>query len=179
MVHSEIRSGPNLQGDQDVHHQDSYDLFLATPMSSIVEDAEYVLHRRGIVKLIRRLKDELGIQRTYYAGASIAGQDEFTPENLAVDTDLIALVQSKVFCLIYPTRVVSSALIETGYALGLKKPSILFVRQRQDLPYLLAQAGTGQGSSTLPPIIVEEYFRLSDLGDRFLRLKPWIDQFSS
>jgi hypothetical protein len=53
---------------------------------------------------------------------------------------LQALLESRYFVLLYPKKIVSSVLVEAGWALALGKTSIYFVDERSDLPFLLKQA---------------------------------------
>jgi hypothetical protein len=158
----------------DVDALGSYDLFLATPMSSIVEDREYRTHRLGVMKLIDTLKEKCGITKVYYAAANITSKKDFTSEAAAITDDLRALSRSKAFCLVYPERVVSSALVETGFALGHRKPCILFVRNKRDLPYLLTEAEESSDSDLIPPVIVHQYRSFDDLIEKMISLAPEI-----
>ena len=54
---------------------------------------------------------------------------------------------------------VTSALVEAGYALALRLPCLLFVRNKADLPYLLRQAAQSGARDLLPPL------RIAALGD--------------
>lgn len=155
---------------------DSYDVFLATPMSSIVEDVDYAVHRNGIIHIMKVLKEECRVESVYFAGTAINSKKDFTPENLALQEDLVALSKSKLFFLIYPEKVVSSALVEAGFAIALKKPSLIFAKKRSDLPYLLVEAGGETNNPFLPPIIVEEYSTIVDLGNKLCGLRSELDK---
>jgi nucleoside 2-deoxyribosyltransferase len=47
------------------------------------------------------------------------------------------LQNSGSFVMLYPQKLTSSALFEAGYALALGRPSLFFVRDEKDLPYLM------------------------------------------
>ncbi len=54
---------------------------------------------------------------------------------------------SRTFALVYPEPIVTSALFEAGYALALKLPSRYFVRDRDDLPYLMKELAGFPGAT--------------------------------
>ena len=62
------------------------------------------------------------------------------PEAIAAEKDFSALKSSRHFVMIYPHRVLSSCIVEAGYALGAGIPSTYFVRSDEDLPYALRGA---------------------------------------
>jgi hypothetical protein len=74
-----------------------------------------------------------------YSAAGRIGKD-VDPEAIAAETDLAALIASRNFLMIYPSRLLSSCLLEAGYALVAGTPSVYFVRTDDDLPYLLRGA---------------------------------------
>lgn len=65
---------------------------------------------------------------------------------MALEVDITALNKSKRFLLIYPQKIVSSVLFEAGYAFAANKPTVYFIHNRSDLPFLMRQAeGTKYG----------------------------------
>jgi hypothetical protein len=131
-----------------------YDLFIAAPMSA-VDEATYGEGRAGILATIQRLETAHGFGAIYFAGAEIGGSASFTDRGEALRRDFAALRNANLFALIYPAKIVTSALVEVGYALALRLPCLLLVRDKQDLPYLLNEAGDGVAGDTLPLIQIE------------------------
>ena len=70
----------------------------------------------------------------------IESQRLLPPEDFSLSEDLEALRRSKYFMLVYPERIVSSVLFEAGLAVALGKPSVYFIRDRRNLPFLMKQA---------------------------------------
>ena len=140
-----------------------YAVFLATPMSGFGDEAEYAEHRATMLEAIRLLRDA-GVAPVYFAGEQIHQTSDFTSEHEAFVHDLDALRASSVFFLIYPRRVVSSALIELGIALALEKPIYVFTPRRDYLPFLVTSAEAVSGQHGMPLIRLIEYTDADDLG---------------
>jgi len=132
----------------------SYDLFIAAPMNALDEEA-YDAGRDFVLELKKSLSTSYGLGRIYFAGTEATGRQAFTQEAAALRRDLEALRSSRLVVLIYPGKVVTSALVEIGYALALGLPCLLLVRDRDDLPYLLRRADQEAGGDLFPPIRTE------------------------
>lgn len=145
-----------------------YDLFLSTPMSGLRDEQEYRSHRQFVLEVAEVLCKDLGVERIYFAGREVTSIQGFDAGDDALRSDLEALRESRVLCLVYPRRLVSSVLIEVGMALALGKPCLLFVRRREDLPYLLISAEKLAGRDGLPVVRIVEYQNPEDL-KRLLR----------
>ena len=116
-----------------------YDFFISTPMSSFKSDNEYQEHRKIIIELINYLKSNTKYNCIYFSGETLSNQDEFLPPDQAVRRDFGALEASRIFVLIFPGQLNSSVIVEAGYALALGKPSIYFIKDRHDLPFMLRE----------------------------------------
>ncbi len=121
----------------------AYEVFLSTPMAAFATDEEYKAGRAQFKKVFDALKaDGLPV---YWAAEKIESMQDFDTLDVSVLDDLKALQQSRRFVLIYPQRLATSALFEAGYALALKRFSHYFVRDRDDLPFLMRElAGSDQ-----------------------------------
>lgn len=117
-----------------------YDLFFSIPMKSVDEEEEYKKLRALALQCIEQLKLSDRFRRIYYAGRDVLSLEDADPAAIAVKNDLEALRSSEHFMLVYPEKVVSSSLVEAGYAIALQKPSFYFVRTRDDLPYMLRES---------------------------------------
>ncbi len=121
----------------------AYEVFLSTPMAAFATDEEYKAGRAQFKIVFDALKaDGLPV---YWAAEKIESMQDFDTLDVSVLDDLKALQQSRRFVLIYPQRLATSALFEAGYALALKRFSHYFVRDRDDLPFLMRElAGSDQ-----------------------------------
>jgi hypothetical protein len=73
----------------------------------------------------------------YFSGERYETPDDFDSWGVGTEDDLSVLRTSKNFLMVYPDRVVSSCLVEAGYAIVAGKPSSYFARSDEDLPYML------------------------------------------
>lgn len=118
----------------------TYDLFVSVPMASFASDAEYQAFRTTIVEVVKSVKKHCGFRDVFYAGGEIERLADFESEDLSINEDYDACVRSRYFVLIYPQRIASSALIELGWAMALRKPILIFTKSRADLPFLAKNA---------------------------------------
>jgi hypothetical protein len=114
-----------------------HDVFISCPMTSLPDDG-YAKMR----KTIEGLTDAMNARgfTAYSAVRRILTKDHVDPETIAAEQDLPALTTSRNFLMIYPGKILSSCLLEAGYALVAGIPSIYFVKSDDDLPYLLRGA---------------------------------------
>lgn len=145
-------------------------IFIAAPMSVFASEAEYVLHR-DIVNRVCEDLERSGDVSVYFAGRKIAGTSGFDDPQHAFRADFEALAACDLFVLYYPVPVRSSVLVETGMAIGRRKPCLLVPARRDDLVFLLKQAESAQGWDEIPPIIVREF---GDQAPSFERLSGFV-----
>lgn len=117
-----------------------YDVFLSSPMAAFTNDEEYKDDRKDTLRIVETLQDKCKFDSVFYAGRHIDSIDSFDAEDISIQNDYEALSKSRYFVMLYPKKIVSSVLVEAGWALALRKPSIYFVRNRDDLPFLLKEA---------------------------------------
>jgi hypothetical protein len=112
-----------------------YDVFIAAPMASI-NGLEFEEFNARIKEIQNLLKTECGFKNVFYAGENISTIEDFDEHTLALKEDIEALKNSKYFVLIYPEKIASSILFETGAAFVYGKPSFYFCNDN-NLPFLL------------------------------------------
>jgi hypothetical protein len=117
-----------------------YDVFLSSPMAGHDNETEYKRSREQAITFAASLRAKCHFTSIYYAGNDIANMEDFEAADISAEDVLDAVRQSKFFILIYQSKIVSSTLLETGCALALRKPSVYFVRSRDDLPFLMRKA---------------------------------------
>jgi len=117
-----------------------YDVFLSSPMAAFGNEEDYKRDQENVLIIIDTLKQECRFNSVVYAGHKIESISDFDAADLSVNTDFKALLESKYFVMLYPKKLVSSVLVEAGWALALRKQSLYFVDNRDDLPFLLKQA---------------------------------------
>lgn len=112
-----------------------YDVFLSAPMASFTDDSEYQPFRAEVLTVIHALHD-CGLS-VFCALEAIESMSKFDTHGISALDDIDTLKRSGSFVMIYPQKLASSALFEAGYALALRRPSVYFVLNEQDLPYLM------------------------------------------
>ena len=143
-----------------------YDLFVSVPMASFNESHEYEKFRESILDAIRGIKKSCSFKNVFFAGQEISSFKDFDSEDLSIVEDYTALKNSNNFILIYPQKIATSALVELGWAMVMKKPIIIFAKDRNDLPYLMKNA-----DSVYKNIAVYEYKTSADIQNRFSKNK--------
>jgi nucleoside 2-deoxyribosyltransferase len=144
----------------------AYDLFISSPMSS-VDSLSFTEYRKVTIECIRLMKDSGRFQEVYYAGEHYDSPEIFDPENVAFKQDLGRLSNSRRFMMIFPAPLVSSTLVEAGYALALGIPSHYFVRRKDDLPFMLRRASEADKNVNIYEFNNSE--RLKLLIERFVK----------
>ena len=139
-----------------------YDLFVSAPMASFDHSKEYESSRASISDAVRGIKKSCNFSDVFYAGYEIASFKEFESADLSVAQDYTSLRNSTNFVLIYPRNMATSALIELGWAMVMKKPIIILVKDRDDLPYLMKHA-----DSVYKNIAIYKYKTSSDIQNKF------------
>lgn len=142
MGHLSLRSADSgVAGSRhDEIREIKYDVFLSAPMASLQSDQRYQDERKQILEIIAAMKEHCNFRSVYFAGEHIGSVTQFDQADVAADEALAQLRDSKYYVMVYGDRLLSSVFIEAGYAIALSKPSVLFVRSKADLPYLLQAA---------------------------------------
>jgi hypothetical protein len=140
-----------------------YDVFISCPMSSI-EGQEYEEMHATIDGIVNKIG--AAGHSAYSAIRRIGNSRALDPEDIAAETDLEALTKSRSFVMIYPRSLVSSCLLEAGYALIHGIPSTYFVRSDEDLPYMLRGAVEAYGNARR--IRYRETLQIPDLFSQYL-----------
>ncbi|MGD0192175.1 MAG: hypothetical protein ABSD74_15655 [Rhizomicrobium sp.] len=133
-----------------------YDVFLAAPMAGIDTEEEYQAIRSLCLEVMALMRTYAGVKDIYFVGEKLQTQKDFESYDVAAEKDFDAIAASRNFVLIYPRKVLSSVIAETGFALARGIPVTLFTASAADLPYLLKQAGS-LPHDRYPPVHIREY----------------------
>lgn len=126
-----------------------YDVFIASAMAGLATEEDYQANRNVILELQQQLRDTCNFQSTFYAGQALTSKADFDAQDVALEDEIRALSDSKYFLLFYPQKLVSSVIFEAGLALAFGKPSVYFVQNRHDLPFLMANAEQASLNATV------------------------------
>jgi hypothetical protein len=151
-----------------------YDVFFSTPMAGFLTDAEYQSGRANFKTVFDSLKQQCGLS-VYWGAEKISSMKDFDTMDISAIDDLRALQQSRQFVLLYPQKLATSALFEAGYALALNRFSRYFVRDRDDLPFLMREL---PGSSANVRIHTDDDWKdYNDLAAKMVKYKDkWFTQ---
>ena len=149
------------EGSKNIQER-KYDLFVSAPMASFDNSQEYESYRASILDAVREIKKSCSFSDVFYAGHEINSFKDFESDDLSVAQNYSSLRNSTNFILLYPRKIATSALIELGWAMVMKKPIIIFVKNRDDLPYLMKHA-----DSVYRNIVIYKYKTSSDIQKKF------------
>jgi hypothetical protein len=144
-----IKKGTSAAIDSDFFDQNIYPrlvkgtidnkVFIGTPMASI-DSNQYLENRKEILALIDDIRKHCKLDDIYSPIITNADSNNFDGQEKAMEMDFSILKQSEYYVFIYPYKTASSVLVEIGYAIALIKKTIIFVRNRKDLPFMLEKA---------------------------------------
>lgn len=116
-----------------------HDVFISIPMTGLNSEEKYNEIHQEAVEIGRVFTQEPEINNIYCAAITYKTLNQI--QNALVADDLDHLKKSKRFILIYPEKLVTSCLVEAGYAICLGIPCIFFVKNEDHLPYILKEIG--------------------------------------
>lgn len=116
-----------------------YDVFIATPMAALENEDDYQRVRREVIKVCEAFRKHCGFT-VYSAIEQCASMKAFNTAGVSIKKDLKAIRKSRYFVMLYPRKILSSILIEAGFALALRKHSLYFASERESLPFMLHDA---------------------------------------
>ena len=152
--------------------------FIAVPMSSVSRE-EYDVIRSAVADISKSLKRRKLIFPLIIRVNSLASKyksyDEFNSARLSLEKSIKGVKRAGKFVLIYPNNpkdghAPSSTLIETGIAFALEKPTVVFVRDGVNLPYMLREAPNVDIKRLR--VKTYEYEKIEDIADRVRREGP-------
>jgi hypothetical protein len=144
-----------------------WDIFLASPMDAFPDDDLYEGSHRTVTDLVSRLRTLAGLERIFFAGQARPTRGHFNDPSVSLRGNLLALRTSRTFVMIHPDRLLSSTIVEATFALAWEIPGILFVRRRDDLPFLLRSV-----TDVFPTMLVRTFVDFDDLMDVLLAELP-------
>lgn len=83
-----------------------------------------------------RKKIDISGHNIFCAALDVYENGEFDSPTESISKDLYGISNCDCFVFVYPQKIASSALIELGYALALKKPILMVAQSYDDLPFM-------------------------------------------
>jgi len=118
----------------------NFDVFVSSPMAAFTDEKSFEDNNEDVLRVIEALQNSAPSARIFYAGRGMKTANDFEPADTSLDEDFQFLLQSRAFVMIYPQKLASGVLVEAGFALGAGKPSYYFVKDEDDLPFILRLA---------------------------------------
>lgn len=115
-----------------------YDVFLSVPMAALTTEKKYADFRREAMKVFQALRQDCGLT-VHWAMENIASRKAFDTRAESAMDDLRAIQQSASFLMLFPEKLVSGAIFEAGFALALGKPTRIFVKEENHLPFVMQE----------------------------------------
>lgn len=134
-------------------------VFLASPMASF-SSPQYAEDREAMIRL-KAVLESAGFT-VFYAGDELPLAEEnqrWDDEALALRISLREIEKASLFILHYPAHLATSAIFELGYAVARNKRVALYVRDHNDLPFLV------RGLAQLPQVSEFVYSTREELCD--------------
>lgn len=150
--------------------------FIAAPMTVTASDEEYARVHEKVDAIRKGLERRaLGIF-PFFVEVKSAVLDaptkrEFRPAREGFEIAAQRIKRCDYFVLLYPSAKPSSTLVETGIAVGFRKPIAVFYERSDDLPYVLREAQAavaGVRFKSYPINSAEEFLRRVSRGHRFI-----------
>ena len=121
--------------DKNKKKRNEYDIFISYPMKGLKNEEDKNILKDIVIKVKNNLERNFPKIKVFVS----IDDDSSEGKLLRSKTENFeALSSSNCFIFIYPKEVVSSVLIEAGYAIALNKICIFLSPSKESLPYLLA-----------------------------------------
>jgi len=118
----------------------NFDVYVSAPMASFTDKKSFEDNHKEVLRVIKEFRDSAPSAQIFYPGQGMKTADDFEPADISLDKDFQFILQSRAFVMIYPQKLASGVLVEAGFALGAGKPSYYFVKDEDDLPFILRLA---------------------------------------
>ena len=135
-------------------------IYISVPMASIPDFLEYSNLRRFLIKLKATLI-KVGFTEVHCPMIDIEDKEHFDGKTKAIKDNFTLLKQIDSLLVIYPRRLPSSALVESGYGIALSKKMVIFYSE--GLPYMLESAG-----SYIQNVITHQFKSLEEINQIIL-----------
>ncbi|MCL1877556.1 MAG: hypothetical protein FWF80_01730 [Defluviitaleaceae bacterium] len=111
-------------------------VFIATPIAAFASRCDYDEFRAYLIGLAEKLKASVTI---FSAALTVPDVLSYDSPASSARQDFLTIEKSEFFVLIYPQNIPTSALVELGYALALKKKILILTVNRDTLPWMLRE----------------------------------------
>lgn len=111
-------------------------IFIATPIAGFLNKNDYKMYKKLIEEIVVEINRTNIFGNVYCEITNLDDIADYDSPAASVAKDFNNVLNSEYFILLYPQRVVSSALIELGYALAKGKKILIISSDKNALPYM-------------------------------------------
>ena len=150
-------------------NQKSYDLYISLPMTSLLKTSlyQYDTLRELLFDIVTSIKKCCGWEKIYCAALYVEDIEDVLDPLISASVDLEPIKKSKHYMLLYPEKLNSSCIVESGIALAYDVPSFYFVRSTDDLSYILREA-----SAAFPNVYTKKFNDFNNIPD-WIKKQGW------
>lgn len=112
-------------------------IFIASPIAGFSTEQDYNKYKSLIKNTVDQIKKHNGNTNIFCEIVNVASVQKYDSPAKSAIKDFNNIQESDLFILLYPQKVVSSALVELGYALSQKKKILIVSPQKNMLPYMV------------------------------------------
>lgn len=111
-------------------------IFIATPIAGFLNKNDYKMYKKLIEEIVVEINRTNIFGNVYCEITNLDDIADYDSPAASAAKDFNNVLNSEYFILLYPQRVVSSALIELGYALAKEKKILIISSDKNALPYM-------------------------------------------
>lgn len=111
-------------------------IFIATPIAGFLNKNDYKMYKKLIEEIVVEINRANIFGNVYCEITNLDDIADYDSPAASAAKDFNNVLNSEYFILLYPQRVVSSALIELGYALAKGKKILIISSDKNALPYM-------------------------------------------
>lgn len=111
-------------------------IFIATPIAGFLNKNDYKMYKKLIEEIVVEINCTNIFGNVYCEITNLDDIADYDSPAASAAKDFNNVLNSEYFILLYPQRVVSSALIELGYALAKGKKILIISSDKNALPYM-------------------------------------------
>lgn len=111
-------------------------IFIATPIAGFLNKNDYKMYKKLIEEIVVEINRTNIFGNVYCEITNLDDIADYDSPAASAGKDFNNVLNSEYFILLYPQRVVSSALIELGYALAKGKKILIISSDKNALPYM-------------------------------------------
>lgn len=112
-------------------------IFLSTPIAGFDSEQQYEAYRKKMLGVYNKIKNCFGEKNIFAAFSQASTFSDYDSPVDSAKIDIAAIDDCDLFCLFYPKKISTSALVELGYAFAKNKKVLIVSPSIEILPYMV------------------------------------------